>query len=94
MTAPDSLRDVRHSFRMFLQSPGFSIAAVAALALRPMLDHVEPVFLRLMTESAVLFGVYLLTLLFIMKQKSLYMGLLREIGLWPVGSWRTAVEKV
>ncbi|HEX2310031.1 MAG TPA: ABC transporter permease, partial [Vicinamibacterales bacterium] len=33
MTAPDFLRDVRHSFRMFLQSPGFSIAAVAALAL-------------------------------------------------------------
>jgi hypothetical protein len=55
---------------------------------------VELAFLRLMTESTVMFGVYLLTLLFIMKQKSLYMGLLRDVGLWPVGSWRTAVEKV
>ena len=33
MTTTDLLRDARHSFRMFLQSPGFSIAAVAALAL-------------------------------------------------------------
>jgi O-antigen/teichoic acid export membrane protein len=70
------------------------VGVAAALALRPMLDQVEPVFLRLMTESIVLFGGYLLTLLFIMKQKSLYMGLLREVGLWPVGSWRTADEKV
>src|SRR5580704_6955668 len=27
------LKDLKHSFRMFLQSPGFTIAAVAALAL-------------------------------------------------------------
>src|SRR5580700_8637509 len=27
------LKDLKHSFRMFLQSPGFTIAAIAALAL-------------------------------------------------------------
>jgi O-antigen/teichoic acid export membrane protein len=67
------------------------IGAAAVLAVRPMLGHVEPALPRLMAESAVMFGAYLLTLLFIMKQRAVYAGLLREIGLWPVGSWRTAV---
>jgi hypothetical protein len=70
------------------------IGAAAMLAVRPLLSHVEPALLRLMAESTALFGAYLLTLLFIMKQKTVYAGLLREIGLWPVGSWRTAVQKV
>jgi PST family polysaccharide transporter len=86
-----SLRDI---FRAVVPSAVSLVAGVGAvMVVRPMLDHVEQMLARLTTESAVLFGVYLLTLLFIMKQKSLYVGLLREVGLWPLGSWRTAVEK-
>ena len=59
-----------------------------------MLDPVDPAFVRLVAESTILFGGYLFNLLFIMKQKSVYMGLLRQTGLWPVGSQRTDAEKV
>jgi O-antigen/teichoic acid export membrane protein len=87
-----TLRDIRGAATP--ASMSIVIGAAAVLAVRPMLGHVEPALLRLMAESTVMFGAYLLTLLFIMKQKTVYAGLLREIGLWPVGSWRTAVQKV
>jgi PST family polysaccharide transporter len=74
-------------------SMSIAIGAAATLAVRPIVDPVEPAFVRLVTESSVLFGVYLFSLLFIMKQKSAYVGLLREIGLWPVGRWRMEGEK-
>jgi O-antigen/teichoic acid export membrane protein len=70
------------------------VGAAAALAVGPMVDRVEPVFIRLLAESTVLFGVYLFTLLFIMRQKSMYMGLLTGIGLWPIGRWRAEGQKV
>jgi len=87
-----SLRDILRAATP--ASMSIVIGATAVLAVRPMLGHVEPALPRLMAESAVMFGAYLLTLLFIMKQKAVYAGLLREIGLWPVGSWGTAVQKV
>jgi hypothetical protein len=46
-------------------------------------------FPRLVAECSVLFGVYLIVLLFVMKQKAVYTGLLRETGLWPLRSERT-----
>jgi len=70
------------------------ILAAATLVVRPMVDPVDPAFVRLVVESTILFGVYLFSLLFIMKQKSVYMELLRETSLWPVGSRRTDGEKV
>jgi len=87
-----TMRDILRAVTPALMS--IAIGAAATLAVRPMVDPVEPAFVRLVVESTILFGVYLFSLLFIMKQKSVYMGLLRETGLWPVGSRRTDGEKV
>jgi PST family polysaccharide transporter len=59
------------------------IGAAAAIATRPMVDGLEPAFLRLVVESTLLFGVYLFALLFVMKQKPVYMALLTDAGLGP-----------
>jgi PST family polysaccharide transporter len=87
ITMRDILRAVTPS------SMSIAIGAAVTLAVRPMVDPVDPAFVRLVVESTILFSVYLFSLFFIMKQKSVYMGLLRETGLWPVGSRRTEGEK-
>jgi len=74
-----TMRDILGAARP--ASISIAIAVVATLALRPMVDRVEPAFVRLVTESTGLFAVYLFTLLFVMKQKSVYVELLRNIGL-------------
>ena len=66
-----------------------SIATGAALtfAAQSVVQRLGQPFERLVTESAILFGIYLLTLLFIMKQKTVYADLLRGAGLaWPTQS--------
>jgi O-antigen/teichoic acid export membrane protein len=59
------------------------VAAAVALAVSGVTSRVEMPFLRLVAESAVVFAVYLLMLLFVMKQKSMYVELLRDTKLWP-----------
>jgi len=51
-------------------------------------SRIEPVFVRLVVSNSILFGVYSLVLLFVMKQKPVYTALLREIGVWPLGKRR------
>jgi PST family polysaccharide transporter len=51
-------------------------------------SRIEPVFVRLVVANSILFGVYSLVLLFVMKQKPVYTALLREIGVWPLGKRR------
>ncbi len=58
------------------------VGAAAALALRGVLNHIEPFLPRLVVSNVVLFGVYLLFLLFVMDQKSTYIQLLKDMGLW------------
>lgn len=87
MTMWDIIRAARPA------SMSIIIGVAATLAVGPMLGRVELAFVRLIANSTVLFGVYLLTLLFIMKQKSVYMSLLQDIGLWPLGSSRTTVKQ-
>ena len=64
------------------------------LAVRSMLDGVSPAFVRLVTESVVLFGVYLFGLMFIMGQRSVYFELLREMGLRAVDDRRRDGENM
>ena len=86
ITHLDVLRAMRLTF--------FAIAAGAAvtLAAGSFLDLLKPALFRLSAKSLILFGIYLLVLLFVMKQKAVYVNLLRETGLWPFRSRETREE--
>jgi PST family polysaccharide transporter len=62
------------------------IGGVAAWAASGIVGRVQPTFVRLVVESIILFSVYFFTLLYVMKQHPVYVGLLRAMGLWPFGS--------
>jgi O-antigen/teichoic acid export membrane protein len=81
-----TLRDVLQA--VCPASISIAIGAAATLAVWPLLRPVQPALARLVAESATLFGVYAITLLFVMKQTSVYRQLLRDTGLWPLGSQR------
>src|SRR5262249_27873666 len=70
------------------------LGAAASLATGSLVRSVEPALLRLVAESGVLFGVYLLALLFLMNQKDLYFALLRETGLWPIGVSNSSIGPI
>lgn len=82
ITSMDVLRAV---WPVFLS---IAVAAAVALAAANFFDHLKPVLLRLSMESFLLFGIYLLMLLFVMKQKPVYAELLSMTGLWPLGGGR------
>ena len=73
-----------------------ALGTAITFAAQSMVHRMGPLFGRLVGECAILFGVYLFTLLFVMKQKTVYFGLLREAGLtWPARSRHAeAAEKV
>lgn len=68
-----------------IQRPFLSVllGAGAALAAWNFVYLITPPLLRLIAANAVLFGVYAFVLFFVMDQKAVYLGLLRDIGLWP-----------
>jgi PST family polysaccharide transporter len=74
------------AFRVILR-PLISILAGAGVAVAAwsFIHVLTPPLLRLVIANVVLFGVYGIVLLFIMGQKSVYVALLREIGVWPFG---------
>jgi O-antigen/teichoic acid export membrane protein len=67
-----------------------SIAAAAAvfLAAGSFLELFKPALLRLSVKSFLLFGIYVLVLLFVMKQKRVYAELLSMTGFSPVAGRR------
>jgi O-antigen/teichoic acid export membrane protein len=68
------------------------IGAFVALVAWSFLRTLSYPLLRLIAANIVLFGVYLAVLLFVMGQKEVYIGLLKEIGIWP-GSARQAKQE-
>jgi O-antigen/teichoic acid export membrane protein len=82
IAALDTLRAVMRPFLAVL------IGAGAALAASNFIKLLTSPLLRLIVASAVLFGVYAVVLWLVMGQKAIYLGLLREIGIWPLGSRR------
>lgn len=58
-------------------------AGVTLVAWNP-IHSLGPVLLRLIVANVVLFGVYTSVLWFGMGQKALYLGLLRDLGVWPL----------
>ncbi len=58
-------------------------AAAIVFATGNFLELLEPRLLRLTVKSCLLFGVYALMLLFVMRQKGVYSDLLSLTGLWP-----------
>lgn len=68
-----------------MSHPMLSIAAAAvpAVAVTRYVGQIDTVFVRLTIETGVLFAVYGAVLLFVMKQRAFYLGLLRDLKLWP-----------
>lgn len=64
------------------------IGAGATLALWPLIHLLESPILRLFVANGIMFGVYAVFLWFVMGQKAVYLGLLRDLGMWPLGRRR------
>jgi O-antigen/teichoic acid export membrane protein len=64
------------------------VGAGAVLACSSLIQLVVPPLLRLVVGNTILFGIYFLMLWFVMGQKSVYLMLLKEIGIWPFGKRR------
>ena len=75
--------------------PPFCSVAAAALAIlivSRLFVQITLPLLRLAAATTFFFSVYLVVLLFVMKQASLFQSFLRELGIWPLprfSSWRS-----
>jgi PST family polysaccharide transporter len=80
ITMIDTLKVVMRPFLAIL------VGAGATLAASSFIHSVNLVVLRLIAANLVLFGVYILVLWFALGQKGVYLGLLRETGIWPLSA--------
>lgn len=74
-------RDIFHSVARPLLS--VLIAAGGTLLCEGMIREIGHAVPRLLIEVAILFSVYTFVLIFVLKQKAVYLGLLRDTRLWP-----------
>jgi O-antigen/teichoic acid export membrane protein len=70
------------------------IGAGATLLAWNFIYSLAPVLLRLVVANTILFGVYISVLWFVMGQKAVYLGLLRDIGVWPLAKRRSREKSV
>jgi O-antigen/teichoic acid export membrane protein len=83
ITVLDAFKEAMRPFLSIL------VGALAVLLCSGFLQSLSPPLLRLFAGNTVLFGVYFLMLWFVMGQKSIYLMVLKEIGVWPLGRQRT-----
>jgi PST family polysaccharide transporter len=59
------------------------VAAGVTLLAWNFVQRLEPALIRLIVANVILFGVYACMLWFVMGQREVYAGVLRQIGIWP-----------
>lgn len=64
------------------------IGAGVALAIWPFIRPLASPLLRLLVANGIMFSVYGVLLWFVMGQKEVYLGLLKDLGVWPLASRR------
>lgn len=83
-----TMADISRALLMPLTSA--VVGAAVAFLFGTLVNQLQITLVRLIVECGILFGVYFVVMLFVMKQGPTYMALLRETGLWPVPGlkWR------
>jgi len=69
------------------------VAAIGSLLCDRIFASIDPTFLHLAATTTFFLAIYLIVLLFVMKQTPLFKSFFYELGLWPLsrlGSWRKA----
>ena len=64
------------------------VGAIIAMSLKPWWLGINPAILRLSLACAFLFGAYFVMLFFVLGQKDVFVGVIRQTGLWPLGKNR------
>jgi O-antigen/teichoic acid export membrane protein len=82
ITALDTLKVAMRPFLSVL------IGAAVAMVSWNLIRNLDSPLLRLIAANTILFGVYGVVLWFVMGQKDVYLRLIREIGIWPLGGRR------
>jgi len=70
------------------------IGTAAALAGWSLIRFLDSALLRLVAANTILFGVYGLVLWFVMGQRAVYLGLIRDMRIWPFARPRNQCDPI
>jgi O-antigen/teichoic acid export membrane protein len=88
ITVMDTLRVVLRPFLSIM------VGAGVALAAWPFIRLLSSPLLRLVAANGIMFCIYAVLLWFVMGQKAVYLGLLKDLGVWPLTGRRKQEESV